>query len=410
MVKSVMKTAGQQSFVESSAIRRDKGGTGERRATEDVLRRSEERFRRAVYAAPFPVMIHAEGGQVLTVNRAWTEITGYTHDDMPTIEAWTEKAYGEKAAYVRDYIARLYDLDGRSSERDFVIRTASGEERTWHFSSSSLGPDVDGRRICISMAADITARKSLEAEIVRAAQLSLIGELAAGLAHEIKNPLAGIKGAVDILIQRRQPNDPEIEVLEDVRHAVERVDMTVRALLERARPRPLQPANASLTEVAQRAVLLSRHHVANTSMRGRLVKVSFEPTTDRVYANIDAAQIEDAVLNLIANGIEAVEGKGGVTVRVRRQQTKDAERKDSGRATEAVVEIEDTGRGISPENLAHIFNPFFTTTTGGTGLGLTAVQRIAQAHGGRVEVCSSPGCGSTFSICLPLSDCAPDYT
>src|SRR6266496_2453242 len=108
---------------------------------------------------------------------------------------------------------------------------------------------------------DITQRKLAEeqirqqaAELQRAAQLSFVGELAAGLAHEVKNPLAGIQGAVDILIRRRDANDPELETLEAVRHQVERIDGTVRALLDRARPRPLNPAYTSLTELTQRAV------------------------------------------------------------------------------------------------------------------------------------------------------------
>ena len=96
------------------------------------------------------------------------------------------------------------------------------------------------------------------AELQRAAQLSFIGELAAGLAHEIKNPLAGIQGAVDILIRRRDANDPEREALEGVRHQVERIDATVRALLDRARPRSLRLIRTSLRELTQRAVDLAR--------------------------------------------------------------------------------------------------------------------------------------------------------
>ena len=244
----------------------------------------------------------------------------------------------------------------------------------------------------------MTEKRRLEAELLRASHLSLIGELAAGLAHEIKNPLAGIQGTVDILIRRREQGDPEVEVLEDVRHAVGRIDKTVLALLQRARPRRPQFAAASLDEAAHRAVLLARHHAARTSSSAQQVSVSFEPPPEPVVLPIDAAQIEDAVLNLILNAVEAVEGEGRVFVSVRRDATREA-----GAPWEAVIEVRDTGRGIAAEDLEHVFSPFYTTTEGGTGLGLPSVRRIARAHGGRVEVRSEPGRGSTFAVRLPLS-------
>jgi len=253
---------------------------------------------------------------------------------------------------------------------------------------------------------DITQLKLAEAQILqqaaelqRASQLSFIGELAAGLAHEIKNPLAGIQGGVDILIRRRDKNDPEREALEGMRHEVERIDRTVRALLDRARPRLVSVRESSLSGIVGRAVNLARAQLTNTAARDSLVNVEFEPPSEPITIPIDPGQIEDAVLNLIINAIEAADGDGEVKVRVDRCQKDDGE--DYGE--EAIVEVSDNGRGIREEDLARIFNPFFTTRTGGTGLGLPAVRRIARAHGGRVEVSSSPGAGSTFTIHLPLN-------
>jgi PAS domain S-box-containing protein len=246
---------------------------------------------------------------------------------------------------------------------------------------------------------DVTERKRLESELLRASQLSLIGELAAGLAHEIKNPLAGIQGAVDILIRRREVGDSERVALEGVRREVVRIDTTVRALLERARPRALKTAQTSLTEVVRRAVVLARDHVASIPAHGRKVSVEFEPPSDGIIIPIDGEQIEDAVLNLLINAIEAIEKEGRVTVRVSRQSGETIARPEG----EAVIEVIDTGRGISEDDLERIFNPFFTKTSGGTGLGLPAVRRIVRAHGGQVEVKSSLGSGSTFTLRLPLN-------
>ncbi|HEY6248035.1 MAG TPA: ATP-binding protein [Pyrinomonadaceae bacterium] len=248
---------------------------------------------------------------------------------------------------------------------------------------------------------DITQRKLAEdqvlqqaAELQRAAQLSFVGELAAGLAHEIKNPLAGIQGAVDILIRRRDKNDPEREALEGMRHEVERIDSTVRALLDRARPRLVSVKATSLTEVVARAVNLASSQSSNESTKGR-IKIEFDPPEDPITVPIDAAQIEDAVLNLILNAIDAIDRNGEVTVQV--GQT------EMGSESEAIVRVSDNGRGISEDDLVKVFNPFFTTRAGGTGLGLPAVRRIVRAHGGRVEVQSTLGQGATFTIHLPVN-------
>ena len=234
-------------------------------------------------------------------------------------------------------------------------------------------------------------------ELQRAAQLSVIGELAAAMAHEIKNPLAGIQGAVDILIRRREANDPDREALEGVRHQVERIDATVRALLDRASPRSLRPTRTSLTELTQGAVNLARAQL-NARVRSG-VRIEFEPPVENIVVFADAAQIEDAVLNLIINAIESIGNEGNVVVSIRRgEDVSDEDPRD-----EALIEVSDDGRGINEEDLGRIFNPFFTTTEGGTGLGLPAVKRIARLHGGRVEVESAPGKGSTFIIHLPVT-------
>src|SRR6185503_14422552 len=264
---------------------------------------------------------------------------------------------------------------------------------------------------------DITQLKLAEdqirrqaAELQRAAQLSLIGELAAGLAHEIKNPLAGIQGGVDILIRRRDKNDPEREALEGMRHEVQRIDNTVRALLDRARPRLVSVRASSLTNIVQHAVNLARAQLTNSGTGEPNVHLEFDPPEDPITVPLDPEQIEDAVLNLIINAIEAANGDGTVTVRVSRSEDERSEAVSSPAGfswgddefgEEAIVEVSDDGRGISEEDLKRVFNPFFTTRPGGTGLGLPAVRRIARAHGGRVEVDSSPGKGSTFRIYLP---------
>jgi len=129
---------------------------------ENALRESEERFRRAVLNSPFPILIHAEDGAIIQASDSWCEITGYTREELATIEDWTERAYGERKVHVQADIDTLYGLAGRKYEGDYSIRTKSGNIRIWEFSSASLGRLPDGRRLVISMALDVTERRHSE--------------------------------------------------------------------------------------------------------------------------------------------------------------------------------------------------------------------------------------------------------
>jgi signal transduction histidine kinase len=169
-------------------------------------------------------------------------------------------------------------------------------------------------------------------------------------------------------------------------------------LQDRAPPRALATKPCSLTDVVRRAVNVARAQVFGKG-EGNRITVQFDAPVEPVIALIDPAQIEDAVLNLIINAIEAYETNGSVNVRLFRSPRDEP----NEHGEEVVIEVSDQGRGINEENLSRIFHPFFTTTEGGTGLGLPAVRRIARAHSGRVEVKSLPGEGSTFMIHLPLT-------
>jgi PAS domain S-box-containing protein len=136
----------------------------ERKKAQEKIEESEKRFRKSIINAPLPIMIHKENGEVVSLNEAWTEITGYTKKDMPTIEAWTEKAFGKRKNIIKEAIDKLYKIDKRVDEGEFEIRTKSGARRTWHFSSAPLGKSPDGIRLVISMALDVTERKEREEE------------------------------------------------------------------------------------------------------------------------------------------------------------------------------------------------------------------------------------------------------
>ena len=157
----------------TSAVQRDHAGNpayciaiiediGARKHAEQALRESEARLRRTVEHAPFPIMVHAEDGEVVHLSQAWLQLTGYSREEIGTIAAWTERAYGERKEMVRADIDQLYALDGALDEGEVVIRTADSRARVWTIHSAPLGRDDRGRRLVVSMAADVTERKEME--------------------------------------------------------------------------------------------------------------------------------------------------------------------------------------------------------------------------------------------------------
>lgn len=337
------------------------------------------------------VCVQTTDARIVLANRAFAEMFGATPADL--LGKTCQEVFGCAGDHSQmpKQCARLTSLmTGRAAAEEISGRNPGQRLR------ARVSPvrDVSGQTIAFVMVVrDVTDVALREREQSRIEQIARLGELVAGLAHEIKNPLAGIQGAVDILIQRRPPEDPERAVLENVRHEVNRIDSAIQLLLNRARPRTFNFQLANLAETVQRAVGLGQA-IAASATHGR-IQVKFLPPAQPLVLSIDEHQIEDAVLNLVLNAIDAISGPGQIVVSVSHDQLNDLH------TPFARIIVTDDGSGIPPENLQRIFNPFFTTNTHGTGLGLPAVRRIIRAHGGRVEVTSTVGSGSTFTLFLP---------
>jgi signal transduction histidine kinase len=222
-------------------------------------------------------------------------------------------------------------------------------------------------------------------QISRAEHLATLGELATGLAHEIRNPLAGIAGVFEIIGRDLPSTSPARGVVKDVLQEIARINHIVTDLLQTARPHPPRVRKSDLNTTVEHAVMLGRLQGAAKS-----TEVLFEKDPTLPEVEHDSDQLHQVILNLLLNALQATESQGKVSVTVK------------SLGAFAVVEVADNGRGIAPEHLPNIFRPFYTTKGDGTGLGLSLAQRIVEDHHGKIEVTSAVGKGTAFSVMLPL--------
>ena len=222
-------------------------------------------------------------------------------------------------------------------------------------------------------------------QMSRAEHLATLGELATGLAHEIRNPLAGIAGVIEIVGRDLPATSPARAVVKDVRLEITRISRTLTDLLETARPRRPEILRSNLNTTVEHAVMLARQQVLS-----KPIKIELQQEPDLPEVEHDSGQMHQVLLSLLLNAVQAMDGAGTVHVEM------------GSLVGYASVVVSDTGRGISPQNLPNIFRPFYTTRGDGTGLGLSLAQRIVEDHHGRIEVSSVVGNGSRFTVLLPF--------
>ncbi|HEX9019961.1 MAG TPA: ATP-binding protein [Nitrospirota bacterium] len=227
-------------------------------------------------------------------------------------------------------------------------------------------------------------------QMTRADRLASIGEMAAGIAHEIKNPLAGIAGVIQVLKKDLAPVDPKKAVLDEVLSQVERMDKAVRNLLSFARPPEPKMTLVDINELIGKLLdFLSPQFAKYTIATERRL------ATELPWLTLDPDLFQQALINIALNAIQAMPQGGRFVVETRAA-------KPTGENPGFVqIALHDTGKGISLENRSRIFNPFFTTRQQGTGLGLSITQRIVEQHNGEINVSSSPGTGTSFTITFP---------
>src|SRR5271166_3387111 len=225
-----------------------------------------------------------------------------------------------------------------------------------------------------------------QTQMSRAEHFATLGELATGLAHEIRNPLAGIAGVIEIVSRDLPPNSPARSVIKDAKEEALQIHRILTELLDTARPKPPQFRVSDVCVTVEHAVMFARQQAITKRIMIELEVSGAIPPVDH-----DPNQVNQVLLNLLLNAIQSMDKPGAIRVSLEAD------------GDDVLIAVTDEGKGIQPETLPNIFRPFFTTKGHGTGLGLSLARRIVEAHGGHIDVASEVGKGSRFAIRLPVA-------
>ncbi len=338
------------------------------------------------------VVILDPNGRVLSLNQAAEELTGFSGSQI------SGRGIGEvfpPPAPLSSLVAKTADQGRSHADFDAALIRADGARLTVSAVASLVSNPRGETRGVVLVLRDLSRVRELEERLQRSDRLAALGVLAAGVAHEVRNPLVGVRAAAQLM--EREPGFPPSlqEFTGIIIREVDRLNRIVDGLLAVAGHRPLRLRPCNVNRIVDEALRLEE---SGLQAAGVAVTRRYDPEVPSVAG--DADRLLQVFLNLIRNGAEAMAGRGGeLAVRTRFERLAP---QCGGRAA-AVVEIGDRGAGIPPEVQQQLFNPFFTTKDGGTGLGLPISLRIVEEHGGAIEVQSQMGQGSTFRVLLPIA-------
>ena len=322
-------------------------------------------------------------GRILTFNRAAETITGHSRDATP----------GRPAADVlglpADFAASLATGRAQAGSRrtDYRYRRADGRDIDLGLSATTVETS-EGPSGFLFTFQDVTTVRRLERDARMQQRLAAVGEMAAGIAHEIRNPLASISGSMQILRKELSLNGEQSQLMDIVLRESERLNQTIRSFLAYARPQRFGITRLDLRPVLQDAALLLR----NSAEVGQDHVVDVDVPDEPVWCEADEGQVRQVIWNLATNGLRAMPDGGRLRLGARR---------DPGDAA-GVLEVQDGGVGIPESELEAIFQPFHGAFEQGSGLGMAIVHRIVDDYGGAIRVTSKPGVGTTVEVRLPV--------
>ncbi|MEC4889264.1 MAG: ATP-binding protein [Nitrospira sp.] len=374
-----------------------RGHFNEMEKSEAALRRlnehlaaSEAKYRGLVDHAPFGIFT-TTGMQITFSNRYNQELAGLDPDDPVDPDAFRECIHPEDRDRVLSEFRQAV-AQGQPCETVFRFLHKNGGVRKV---LSRRLPIVGGdglQPVYVGFNVDITALEDLQARLSRAEHLATLGQVAAGIAHELRNPLVGIGSTASLLLDEFAGDDPRRTDIDVILKEAKRLDRIVNQIVEYARPRELAPVQFSLSDVIDEVV-----KTLDVPLQAKQlgIRASLSPTAAQVHADRD--QIKQVLLNVIHNAIDA-SPVNGAAIEVIAFELSSQDRPG------IVVLVKDAGVGIAPDALSRVFEPFFTTgKRHGTGLGLAICRNIIASHGGDIHMTSEAGKGTTVRIWLPLS-------
>lgn len=249
----------------------------------------------------------------------------------------------------------------------------------------------NGQKLIQAIARDVSEQRALTDRMVQADKMVLLGQLSAGVAHEIRNPLAAINLNLQVLQRKLESDSTCAMYLETAMQGVERISKIIDATLNFARPAMTSPKAENINQI-----ILSSLELVESTFGRKTITVNLSLAESLPLISLDFKQIQQVFINLFTNAADAIRAKGEISIQSYRELL--TRRGDQF----IVVAIKDSGIGISEEDLTKIFDPFFTRKAEGTGLGLPITQRIIHQHGGSIDVESSNGKGTTFYVKLPV--------
>ena len=340
--------------------------------------------------SPDAIVAIRKGGEIIIFNRAAEKLLGYRKDEIILRNISNIYPYGQAKIIMRDLRSEEYGGPGLLEKREFLLLDKNGWEIPVYISASILYDE--GKEIgSVGVFTDLREKRALEKQLLQTEKLSSLGKLAAGIAHEINQPLTGVLTFAHLLLKKFKDDEPTRLDLELIVRETTRIKKIVQGILDFGRETPMKKEYQRIEEILDHTLEIIIHQERFFGIN--LIKkygVRVPPVM------VDSSRMEQVFLNIILNAIEAMQGSGTLTV---------STRKIPGWVE---VDLTDTGPGIPAEIQEKIFDPFFTTkdsTEGlGMGLGLAISYGIIRNHNGDLRVSSSPVNGTTFTIRLPLAE------
>src|SRR5439155_13122358 len=367
------------------------------REWEIALRQSRERFQRFFANAPVGIALIDRFGRLEEANRALGQLFGVAQQDLigqPLIGFLNDDDRREIAAKL------AVAADGAAPPGPVEVRLKSTRDKTCVVFLSRLGGMESSDTGLMLHFIEVTERKNLEIQFAQSQKMQAVGQLAGGVAHDFNNLLTAMIGFCDLLLMRFRPGDPSFADIMQIKQNANRAANLVRQLLAFSRQQTLQPRVLDITEVLQELSHLLRRLI------GENIELKVVHGRDLGLAKVDQGQLEQVIINLAVNARDAMAGGGTLTIRTANVSQTGALRRGHEvmpAGNYLLIEVADNGVGIAKENMARIFEPFFSTKEvgSGTGLGLSTVYGIVKQTGGFIFVDSAPGRGAVFQIYLP---------